>query len=371
LIFWGGLRYFVYFVTSLHFVFFPGTSQTAVRKIWGRLNYSMLLALLRDWLYSLVRFWSSFYGPFSATSHGTGSLNHRQEKPPSSNDHLSRSASMREMTPLETELLNPERVNGDTPTVGEVEPALDAAEPAYEDADPGEAGAVDVTSADGDFADVDSREMGSQPVSAVDVTAEDGEDVDEGPALEDPALIPLVSLLESLLFVAEEPVEPARLAQALDRTIAEVDAGMLILQERYEQENRGIRLQRRSGRVQLVTNPAAAAAVETFLNLDLSTRLSGPALETLAVIAYQQPVTRAQIEAVRGVDCSGVLRKLQQQGLVEEAGRLEAVGRPILYGVTDLFMQHFGLTSLNELPELPEIDADTLAAVVELVEEEG
>lgn len=189
-------------------------------------------------------------------------------------------------------------------------------------------------------------------------------------SLDDPALIPLVSLLESLLFVAEEPVEPAKLAQALDRTIGEVDAGLVLLMGRCEQENRGIRLQRRGGRVQLVTNPAAAGAVEAFLNLDLSTHLSGPALEALAVIAYQQPVTRSQIEAVRGVDCSGVLRKLQQQGLIEETGRLEAVGRPILYGVTDLFLQHFGLTSLNELPQLPDLDADALAAAIALLEEE-
>ncbi|MBI1298568.1 SMC-Scp complex subunit ScpB [bacterium] len=197
------------------------------------------------------------------------------------------------------------------------------------------------------------------------------EDFDDDLTLEDPALLPLVSLLESLLFVAEDAVTPDKLAQALNRTIGEVDAGLTILARRCEVENRGVRVQRRSGRVQLVTNPAAAQAVEAFLNLDLSTQLSGPALEALAVIAYQQPVTRTQVEAVRGVDCSGVLRKLQQQGLIEEVGRLETVGRPILYGVTDLFMQHFGLTTLNELPQLPEVDADALAAVIELVEEEN
>lgn len=198
-----------------------------------------------------------------------------------------------------------------------------------------------------------------------------GGDFDDDPSLEDPALLPLVSLLESLLFVAEDAVTPDKLAQALNRTIGEVDAGLTILARRCEVENRGVRVQRRSGRVQLVTNPAAAQAVEAFLNLDLTTQLSGPALEALAVIAYQQPVTRTQVEAVRGVDCSGVLRKLQQQGLIEEVGRLETVGRPILYGVTDLFMQHFGLTSLNELPQLPAVDADALAAVIELVEEEN
>lgn len=220
-----------------------------------------------------------------------------------------------------------------------------------------------------------TKQQDAEPVEVVDNTdADEIPAVDEAepgePSLDDPALIPLVSLLESLLFVAEEPVEPAKLAQALDRTIGEVDAGLVLFQQRCEHENRGIRLQRRGGKVQLVTNPTAANAVEAFLNLDLSTHLSGPALEALAVIAYQQPVTRAQIEAVRGVDCSGVLRKLQQQGLIEETGRMEAVGRPILYGVTDLFLQHFGLTSLNELPKLPELDADALAAAVALLEEE-
>ncbi|MEZ4636335.1 MAG: SMC-Scp complex subunit ScpB [Caldilineaceae bacterium] len=208
-----------------------------------------------------------------------------------------------------------------------------------------------------------------------DAASPDATDADEAPSedpdLDDPALTPLVSLLESLLFVAEDAVTPDKLAQALDRTIGEVEAGLTILARRCEAENRGIRVQRRSGRVQFVTNPAAAQAVENFLNLDLSTHLSGPALEALAVVAYQQPVTRAQVEAVRGVDCSGVLRKLQQQGLIEEVGRLETIGRPILYGVTDLFMQHFGLTSLTELPQLPEVDADALAAAVALVEEES
>lgn len=180
---------------------------------------------------------------------------------------------------------------------------------------------------------------------------------------------PLLSTLESLLFVADAPVEPARLAQALRSSLAEVNAALTQLRAEYESHNRGMRLQERNGKVQLVTNPAAAQAVEEFLSLDLTTKLSGPALETLAIIAYRQPVTRTQIEAVRGVDCSGMVRKLEQQGLVEEVGRLETPGRPILYGVTDLFLQHFGLTHLEELPALPELDADSLRAVVALAEE--
>lgn len=202
--------------------------------------------------------------------------------------------------------------------------------------------------------------LGGDELESADVPAADSSPVAE---------LPLLSTLESLLFVADEPVEPARLAQALRRPVAEVNAALAQLRAEYESHNRGVRLQERNGKVQLVTNPAAAQAVEDFLSLDLTTKLSGPALETLAIVAYRQPVTRVQIEAVRGVDCSGMVRKLEQQGLVEEVGRLETPGRPILYGVTDLFLQHFGLTHLEQLPALPELDADSLRAVMALAEE--
>lgn len=182
----------------------------------------------------------------------------------------------------------------------------------------------------------------------------------DAPEGDSPPAVPLLTGLESLLFVADEPVALERLAQALRCSAAEIEAGVAHLRDEYERHNRGVRLQERAGLVQLVTNPAAAQAVEDFLSLDLTTRLSGPALETLAIVAYRQPVTRVQIEAVRGVDCSGMVRKLEQHGLVEEVGRLETPGRPILYGVTDLFLQHFGLTSLDQLPTLPELDAEAL-----------
>jgi segregation and condensation protein B len=342
------------------------------RHAWGRLNPYPLYAILRDWFRGLARYLSGGSVTAGDNAHPIVSLSlpEAQETAPSSYQQSSRTTDMSEITPPESDLLNSEQ-------------AIDSSRTAIQTEDDGHPETFDpehVDAGDRDLEDGDLEEGGVGDIefehdSSDDAASEDDEGatdgLEEGPALDAPELIPLISLLESLLFVAEEPVEPARLAQALDRTIGEVDAGLIILQDRYEQENRGIRLQRRSGRVQLVTNPTASAVVETFLNLDLSTRLSGPALEALAVIAYQQPVTRSQIEAVRGVDCSGVLRKLQQQGLIEEAGRLEAVGRPILYGVTDLFMQHFGLTSLTELPQLPEIDADALSAVLDLIEEEN
>ncbi len=181
----------------------------------------------------------------------------------------------------------------------------------------------------------------------------------------------LSQLIESLLFVSDEPVDSVQLAKALDVSLEAVEASVQRLSKLYQTTNRGLRLQTREGRHSLVTAPECAGAIEDFLNLDLTTKLSGPALETLAVIAYRQPVTRIQVEAVRGVDCSGVLRSMTQRGLIEEVGRLETVGRPILYGVTDLFMQHFGLLELTELPPLAAEDADMLWAATQLAELEG
>ena len=172
--------------------------------------------------------------------------------------------------------------------------------------------------------------------------------------------LPMMSALESLLFVADAPVEVAQLARALHAPAEVVETHLRQLDEEYRTRARGLRLADRNGRFQMVTAPAAANLIETFLNLDMTTKLSAPALETLAVVAYRQPVTRAQVEAVRGVDCSGILRSLLQRGLIEEVGRLDAPGRPVLYGITDLFMNHFGLTSLQELPPLASNESEQL-----------
>jgi segregation and condensation protein B len=180
--------------------------------------------------------------------------------------------------------------------------------------------------------------------------------------------VALMAALESLLFVAAAPIEVKQLSAVLALEADIIAEGLQTLANQYKTTSRGLRLQERDGKFQLVTIPAVAALVEEFLNLDLSTRLSTPALETLAVIAYRQPVIRTQIEAVRGVDSAGVLRSLLQRGLIEEIGRLEVAGRPILYGVTDLFMQHFGLTSLAELPPLEASDNDLLQATTRLAE---
>jgi segregation and condensation protein B len=166
--------------------------------------------------------------------------------------------------------------------------------------------------------------------------------------------IDLFAGLEALLFVAPGAVTPAQLAAALDLPASDVERGLDELDALYQQAipARGLRLQRYRGRVQLTTTPAAAPAVERFLGLEASSRLSRAALETLAIILYRQPVTRPQIDAVRGVNSDGVLKSLLLKGLVQEVGRAEAPGRPILYSVTAECLQYFGLASLSELPPL-------------------
>ncbi len=158
------------------------------------------------------------------------------------------------------------------------------------------------------------------------------------------------SLLESLLFVADEPVAVSQLAKVLEVGVKSIEEALERLRTGYS--HRGLRIQRKGGRVQMVTAPEAAPYIERFLGLQLSGKLSTAALETLAIIAYQQPITRAQIEAVRGVNCDGVLRTLSRKGSIEEIGRLEQAGRPILYGTTFEFLQYFGLQDLAELPPL-------------------
>ena len=160
--------------------------------------------------------------------------------------------------------------------------------------------------------------------------------------------------LEALLFVAPGAVTAAQLAAALQLPLPDVEQGLNALETLYAGEgpHRGLRLQRYRGRVQLTTAPLAAAAVERFLGVDSGSRLSRAALETLAIVLYRQPVTRPQIDAIRGVNSDGVMKSLLLRGLVQEVGRAEAAGRPILYSATPECMQYFGLNSLDDLPPL-------------------
>ena len=156
--------------------------------------------------------------------------------------------------------------------------------------------------------------------------------------------------IEAMLFVSAEPVPLAQLAAALDVSPTVVERALKELEDALAE--RGLRLQTHAGRVQLTTAPGIAALVEKFLGLEAITHLSRAALETLAIIAYQQPVTRPQIDAVRGVNSDAMLKSLLSKGLILETGRTEGPGRPILYATSPEFLQHFGLGSTDELPPL-------------------
>ena len=155
--------------------------------------------------------------------------------------------------------------------------------------------------------------------------------------------------IEALLFVAAGPVALAQLGDALGKTSEEIEQDLKSLDAFYQKES-GLRLQWHSGKVQLTTAPILGPVVERFLGLDATARLSRAALETLTIVTYRQPITRPGIDAVRGVNSDGVLRSLLSKGLVEEVGRTEGPGRPILYGTTTEFLQHFGLNAISELP---------------------
>ena len=158
-------------------------------------------------------------------------------------------------------------------------------------------------------------------------------------------------MVESLLFVADEPVQPERLATVLGTNPERVELALKELAEEYE-PRRGIRLQFTRNRVQMVTAPEATEVVRRYLGLELEGKLSPAALETLAIVAYRQPVTRAQVETIRGVNSDSVLRTLINRGLIDELGRLDQAGRPIIYGTSFEFLQQFGLSSLEQLPTL-------------------
>jgi segregation and condensation protein B len=171
--------------------------------------------------------------------------------------------------------------------------------------------------------------------------------------------LPLSVQLEALLFVAAEPVTTAQLAAALDISASVVERGLNELDAQLA--SRGLRLQRHAGRVQLTTAPQLADLIERFLGLEATTHLSRAALETLAIIAYQQPVTRPQIDSIRGVNSDSMMKSLLSKGLILESGRADGPGRPILYSTTPEFLQHFGLNSILEMPPLakPEEEDET------------
>ncbi len=172
-------------------------------------------------------------------------------------------------------------------------------------------------------------------------------------------LINVEAAIEAVLFVASAPVSLAQLAEAIGRSPQEIEQGIKSLEYQYQASGRGLRIQKHEGRYQLTTAPELAPLIEHYLGLEATARLSRAALETLAIIAYRQPITRPGIDAIRGVNSDGVLKSLLIKGLIQETGRAETPGRPILYAVTNEFLQQFGLNSLVDLPPF------------ELLEQEG
>jgi segregation and condensation protein B len=162
----------------------------------------------------------------------------------------------------------------------------------------------------------------------------------------------LLRSLEALLFVSDEPVAAVVLAQALDVERREADELCEELSRAYEERGAGIVLRSVAGGWRLATHPEAAPVVERYVLSSRHARLTKAALETLAIVAYKQPVTRHQISSIRGVNSEGVLRALADRGLVAEVGRDDRPGRPLLYGTTPEFLERLGLPSLSALPPL-------------------
>ena len=156
--------------------------------------------------------------------------------------------------------------------------------------------------------------------------------------------------IEGLLFVSSGMVSVYQISKTLEITETEVEAYLEALDNHYKDFGHGIRLMRVKSRVQLTTAPEISKTIENFLELEVSSTLSQAALEALAIIAYKQPVTRPEVDVIRGVNSDSVLRTLLSKGLIEELGRADAPGRPIYYGTSPEFLQYFGLESLDALP---------------------
>lgn len=161
------------------------------------------------------------------------------------------------------------------------------------------------------------------------------------------------SAVEAILFAAGEPVELQKIASVFDIEPELADRILYNLAAELDERNSGICLLRLGDKYQLSSRTEYAEIIRDFLELRKNTPLSGAAFEVLAVIAYNQPVTKSFVEQVRGVDCSGVITTLCQKKLIEERGRLDLPGRPLVYGTTPEFLRVFGISSLDELPPLP------------------
>ena len=173
--------------------------------------------------------------------------------------------------------------------------------------------------------------------------------------------------IEAILFAAGDTVRIDRISLILGVDPADILEASEKLSEMYESNNRGIRIVRIGDKLQMVSNPDFASDIIKVLEHRKPPRLSAPALETLSIVAYYQPVTRAYVDQIRGVDSSYTVSVLMDKGLIDKQGYLNVPGRPALYGTTDLFLRTMGITNLDELPELP--DVSTSEGVLKLQEQ--
>ncbi len=184
----------------------------------------------------------------------------------------------------------------------------------------------------------------------------------------------LTGTVEAILFSSAEPVLCSRITDVLE--ITEIEFGLVVseLDKKYNTKDSGIQLLRLNNSLQLCSNSTYIKEIREIMDLKRNTPLSVAAMEVLSLVAYNEPVTKAFIEQVRGVDCSGVVASLTQKGLIEERGRLELPGRPLLYGTTDNFLRCFQIESLSHLPPIPhdeeEVEEkDEIASTTEVDEE--
>ncbi len=169
---------------------------------------------------------------------------------------------------------------------------------------------------------------------------------------------PLNASIEAILFASGDAISISRLANALNISSDEVEYALNELSEHYNSQNSGLTLLRINDKAQLCSRPDYADVIRRAIENRKPPQLSPAALEVLTIIAYRQPVTRAYVEQLRGVDSGGTISNLIEKGFITEAGRLDVIGRPILYKTTDVFLRTFSISSLAELPELPELTHD-------------
>ncbi len=169
----------------------------------------------------------------------------------------------------------------------------------------------------------------------------------------------LIPAFEAVLFAGGEPISAERFAEVFEISEKDVAKVMDFLADRMTKSGSGLELLKLGNAYQLATKTAYAEQIKKVFDMRRRTPLSSAALEVLAVVAYNQPVTKAFVEQVRGVDCTGVIGTLIEKGLIEEKGRLELPGKPLLYGTTKNFLRCFNLSDLTELPEPPKTDNQT------------